>query len=463
MESIVKKLVAEEVAKELNKRKRENVVVVDDEDDEPKTKHHKAEVVTHTDNKKKDRTSQRMSKLLTTINGKFNKEKRKKVEGGEVVKPMRIQIRWKQRGETSYVKPDFGGGARFILYEAAEDPTFHNLMLKCQKLYFPDDYNLHFDMKVDDCLCRMLSASQHRMHLDNTVRKYLKDNHLLPSKTFFIFETHDLSYELNDTDDEEKLPPFKKEIIPITSTACSGPSSTHNGSVSSANSVVETKATSTSTVVSSAVLTNPIASTSVTPILPSIPPAIPLTPINPIATTTIVTPAVVNRPPARTLLTGTGERKVCPVCSCSFIDFCLRCKQDAEFAESLAADQGRNNDIHGNSSINDHDYTSMREKRLSFFETRGDSFLESLTVLRSKFSNNGEKQEFTIRRRRIVNDVLSKTKLFFEDKPLAPIKADFVSYSSTESAVDDGGPMRELATLFYEKLNGALTQGPTNN
>lgn len=31
-----------------------------------------------------------------------------------------------------------------------------------------------------------------------------------------------------------------------------------------------------------------------------------------------------------------------------------------------------------------------------------------------------------------------------------------------EAAIDDGGPMRELVTLFYEKVNGVLLQGPSN-
>ena len=40
-------------------------------------------------------------------------------------------------------------------------------------------------------------------------------------------------------------------------------------------------------------------------------------------------------------LTGTGQRQTCIGCSGTFIHFCLRCRQNTEYAESLARDQER--------------------------------------------------------------------------------------------------------------------------
>ena len=40
-------------------------------------------------------------------------------------------------------------------------------------------------------------------------------------------------------------------------------------------------------------------------------------------------------------LVNRSKRKVCPVCSSTFIDECLRCIQDAEYTSSLLRDQAK--------------------------------------------------------------------------------------------------------------------------
>ena len=58
----------------------------------------------------------------------------------------------------------------------------------------------------------------------------------------------------------------------------------------------------------------------------------------------------------------------------------------------------------------------------------------------------------TLRRSNLVKDVLTKYKLFFQDS-ITPILAKF---AQELDAIDAGGPLREMFTLFYEQVSQYL-------
>ena len=64
-------------------------------------------------------------------------------------------------------------------------------------------------------------------------------------------------------------------------------------------------------------------------------------------------------------------------------------------------------------------------------------------VERENFSREGKKV-FNVRRSNLVKDVLAKYKLFFRDG-ITPIHVKFVE---DPNAIDAGGPLREMFTLF---------------
>ena len=58
----------------------------------------------------------------------------------------------------------------------------------------------------------------------------------------------------------------------------------------------------------------------------------------------------------------------------------------------------------------------------------------------------------TLRRSNLVKDVLTKYKLFFQDS-ITPILAKF---AQDLDAIDAGGPLRVMFTLFYEQVSQYL-------
>ena len=63
--------------------------------------------------------------------------------------------------------------------------------------------------------------------------------------------------------------------------------------------------------------------------------------------------------------------------------------------------------------------------------------------------------KFVIRRNNVVRDVMKKMAIFFSEDTIQPITVEFVG----EEAVDEGGPLRELFTAFYDEVPQVLMQG----
>ena len=73
--------------------------------------------------------------------------------------------------------------------------------------------------------------------------------------------------------------------------------------------------------------------------------------------------------------------------------------------------------------------------------------------LSSKFMvSSDESVKFAIRRNNVVDDVMRKMNMFFKNSVIKPITVEFVG----EEAIDDGGPLRELYTIFYDNAPGKL-------
>ena len=71
----------------------------------------------------------------------------------------------------------------------------------------------------------------------------------------------------------------------------------------------------------------------------------------------------------------------------------------------------------------------------------------------SKFMmSSDESLRFVIRRNNVVDDVMRKMNMFFKNSVIKSITVEFVD----EEAIDDGGPLRELYTIFYDNAPGKL-------
>ena len=80
--------------------------------------------------------------------------------------------------------------------------------------------------------------------------------------------------------------------------------------------------------------------------------------------------------------------------------------------------------------------------------------------LSSKFMvSSDESVKFAIRRNNVVDDVMRKMNMFFKNSVIKPITVEFVG----KEAADDGGPLRELYTIFYDNGSGKLLYGPEKN
>ena len=73
--------------------------------------------------------------------------------------------------------------------------------------------------------------------------------------------------------------------------------------------------------------------------------------------------------------------------------------------------------------------------------------------------SSDESVKFAIRRNNVVDDVMRKMNMFFKNSVIKPITVEFVG----EEAIDDGGPLRELYTIFYDNVPGGLLYGPEKN
>ena len=72
--------------------------------------------------------------------------------------------------------------------------------------------------------------------------------------------------------------------------------------------------------------------------------------------------------------------------------------------------------------------------------------------------SSAESVKFVLRRNN-VDDVMRKMNMFFKKSVIKPITVEFVG----EEAIDNGGPLRELCTIFYGNAPGKLLYGPEKN
>lgn len=167
------------------------------------------------------------------------------------------------------------------------------------------------------------------------------------------------------------------------------------------------------------------------------------------------------------------KRKICDTCSGTYFRFCIRCKQDKEFEQSLQKDSQKNSfDSEGgstseepsNENITDRSIENLREQRIKALSSNSPklNLEKELNVLSAKFMKKS-KVTFNIRRRCVFNDVMQKMEVFFSDAELSPFKVEFTSMGGKEAGVDTGGPTRELISLFYQSTIGKLTYGRQNN
>ena len=162
------------------------------------------------------------------------------------------------------MKPEDGGGHRYISISKEEDQTFSVLLSKALDVYFTCYGKNSFNESRHEVTSKIEDATGTEVDLLDDIPSYLNERGLFPSKTCFVFKTGvsdkcDLDTNTNESDDD--------------------------------NNSVETE-------------------------------------------------------PFPSMIANVGrKRKICPDCGFTYFQVCVRCKQDAAFAASLAADQL---DIQGN-------------------------------------------------------------------------------------------------------------------
>ena len=88
------------------------------------------------------------------------------------------------------------------------------------------------------------------------------------------------------------------------------------------------------------------------------------------------------------------------------------------------------------------------------------NFANQQKSLSSKFMmSSDESVKFVIRRNNVVDDVMRKMNMFFKNSVIRHVSVEFVG----KEAINDGGPLRELYTIFYDNAPGNLLYGPEKN
>ena len=83
------------------------------------------------------------------------------------------------------------------------------------------------------------------------------------------------------------------------------------------------------------------------------------------------------------------------------------------------------------------------------------SLQEEIALKSRNFIQGKEPIKFVIRQNHLTEDVLKKLQLFFKNDPLVPITVEFIG----EEAIDEGGPLPELFTSFYDGIAQLLMYG----
>ena len=80
--------------------------------------------------------------------------------------------------------------------------------------------------------------------------------------------------------------------------------------------------------------------------------------------------------------------------------------------------------------------------------------------LSSKFMmSSDESLKFIMSRNNAFDDVMRKMNMFFKNNVMKPITVESIG----EEAIDDGDPLQELYTMFYNNAPGKLLYGPQKN
>ena len=191
------------------------------------------------------------------------------------------------------------------------------------------------------------------------------------------------------------------------------------------------------------------------------------------------------------------KRKICFVCSHTYTgDECIICSQNMAYNNSLGLDQqivSHQQHSYSSSTLTSPpaivtngskinlaceeescslDLNDLRQQRISTFceqkSAPGTSstskskvpLKDKLEILSDKFIASSDEVTVQVRRRYVFEDMVKKMKVFFSEKELCKVKAEFISFGNVEAAVDTGGPGRELFSLCHEQSCGVLLHGP---
>ena len=73
--------------------------------------------------------------------------------------------------------------------------------------------------------------------------------------------------------------------------------------------------------------------------------------------------------------------------------------------------------------------------------------------------SSDESLKFIRSRNNAFDDVMRKMNMFFKNNVIKPITVESIG----EEAIDDGDPLQELYTMFYNNAPGKLLYGPQKN
>ena len=106
-------------------------------------------------------------------------------------------------------------------------------------------------------------------------------------------------------------------------------------------------------------------------------------------------------------------------------------------------------------SANSKEEKEQPNEDLQTFQNLAD---QQKSLISNFMMSSAESVKFVLRRNN-VDDVKRKMNMFFKNSVINPITVEFVG----EEAIDGGGPLRELYTIFYGNAPGKLLYGPEKN
>ena len=211
MESMIRKMVKEEVSKAINPSSTK----------ETQLPSSSTQSTASTSKASKNRTanvSSRLNSLLTKITKKSDPDASKK--------SFKIQVRWRRTdglGETTVVKIGNGGGHRFITFEPDEVATMKELLEKSMEIFFISSGFNFFGEYRSEVEFELQDMTETTVDLLSNIQGFLKERGYFPSKCWFYLKTYpkqslDISSLSDDLDDDDFkhmndiLKPTKRKI-----------------------------------------------------------------------------------------------------------------------------------------------------------------------------------------------------------------------------------------------------------